>query len=130
MVGLDLFLVELLLVDGTPAINDVGEDEGHEERDVEHGAQRELTAARVADGERRLQVGGRWIVGCTVPAGAEQQCQHYKDSADSSWPNATNVLLCKNGLADTKEYENDTYQQQNEEIPQIEEVVEIFHWLN
>ena len=73
MISLDLGLVELLLVDGTPAIDDVGEDEGNEEGDVEHGAQRELAAAGVADGERRLQVGGRWIVGCAIPPGAEQQ---------------------------------------------------------
>ena len=52
MVGLDFFLVEFLLVDGTPAIDDVGEDEGYEEGDVEHGAQSELAAAGVADGER------------------------------------------------------------------------------
>ena len=31
MIGLDLGLVELLLVDGTPGIDDVGQDEGHEQ---------------------------------------------------------------------------------------------------
>ncbi len=52
MIGPDLFLVKFLLVDGTPAIDDVGEDERNEEGDIEHGAQRELAAAGVADGER------------------------------------------------------------------------------
>ena len=130
MVGLDFFLVEFLLVDGTPAIDDVGEDEGNEEGDVEHGAQRELAAAGVADGERRLQVGGRWIVGSTIPSGAEQQCQHDEHSANAGRPDAADVLLRKNGLADAKEYEHDTYQQQDEEIPHLEEVVEILQRLH
>ena len=129
MIGLDLFLVEFLLVDGTPAIDDVGEDEGNEEGDVEHGAQRELAAAGVADGERRLQVGGRWIVGCAIPPGAEQERQHDEHGADAGRPDAADVLLREDGLADAEEYEHNAYQQQDEEIQHLEEVVEILQRL-
>ncbi len=51
VVVLDVFLVEFLLVDGPPGIDDVGQYEGNEERDVEHGAQGELT--RTAVGQRQ-----------------------------------------------------------------------------
>ena len=130
MIGLDLFLVEFLLVDGTPAIDDVGEDEGNEEGDVEHGAQRKFAAAGVADGERRLQVGGRWIVGCAIPPGAEQECQHDEHGANAGRPDAADVLLREDGLADAEEYEHNAYQQQDEEIPHLEEVVEILQRLH
>lgn len=43
---------ELLAVDGVPGIDDVGEDEGHEEGDVEHGAEGELAAAGVLHRQR------------------------------------------------------------------------------
>ena len=49
-----LFLGQLLLVDGIPCIGDVGQHEGDEQADDGHGAQRELTAARVGYGQRRL----------------------------------------------------------------------------
>ena len=45
VVGLYLFLVELLCVNLVPAVNYVGQDDGNEERHVEHGAQGELAAA-------------------------------------------------------------------------------------
>jgi len=45
VVGLYFLFVEFLLVDGTPAIDDVGEDEWNEERNVEHSAQGELATA-------------------------------------------------------------------------------------
>ena len=32
-------LVELLAVDGSPGVDDVGQDEGHEQRDPEHGGE-------------------------------------------------------------------------------------------
>ena len=51
VVALKLFLVELLRVDFAPAVDDVGQDEGHEEGHVEHGAQRELAGARVLERE-------------------------------------------------------------------------------
>ena len=46
-----------LFVHHTPHVRDICEHERHEERHVEHGAQSELAAAAVADGERALQVG-------------------------------------------------------------------------
>ena len=47
----NLLLVELLLVKGVPGVGDVGQYEGYEQADVEHGAQGELTAARVGKGQ-------------------------------------------------------------------------------
>lgn len=58
MLILDVLLVNLAAVDGAPRIDDVSEDEGDEEADHRHRAQREVAGARVLDGERRLEVGG------------------------------------------------------------------------
>ena len=57
VVALNLLLVKLLTVDGAPGVDDVGQHEGHEQRDVEHGGERELAGAGVLKGERRLEVG-------------------------------------------------------------------------
>ena len=46
----NLLAVYLFLVDGIPGIDDVGQDEGDEQADDGHGAQRELTGAGVDDG--------------------------------------------------------------------------------
>lgn len=64
---LKIVLGELLAVDGAPSIDNVGEDEGDEQGDVEHGAEGELTGAGVLHGERRLQVGCRGVIGGVVP---------------------------------------------------------------
>ena len=53
----DFIFCEFFVIDGAPGIDDVGQHEGHEQRDVEHGGERELTRAGVLDGERRLEVG-------------------------------------------------------------------------
>ena len=68
----DLLLVEFLLVDGSPSVDDIGKHEGNEQGYVEHGAQRELTAARVGECQRRLQIGSGGIVCRMVSCGAEQ----------------------------------------------------------
>lgn len=47
----NLLAVYLLLVDGVPSIDDVCQDEGDEQADEGHGAQRELTGAGVDDGQ-------------------------------------------------------------------------------
>ena len=57
VVVLDLVLVELLGIDGAPGVDDVGQDEGHEQRDIEHRGERKLAGAGVLDGQRRLEVG-------------------------------------------------------------------------
>ena len=57
MVRVYLVQGQFLLVDSTPSIDDVGQNEGDEQTDVEHGAQGELAAAGVLHGEGRLQVG-------------------------------------------------------------------------
>ena len=57
MIRGDLVFVEFLGVDGAPGIDDVGQHEGHEQRDVEHRGQGELTRAGVLQRQRRLQIG-------------------------------------------------------------------------
>ena len=42
VVGLYFVDGQLLLVNGSPGIDDVGEDEGNKQGDVEHGAEGEL----------------------------------------------------------------------------------------
>ena len=52
MFGLsDLVLSDLLAVQGMPGVSDVGEDEGDEETDPEHGAKSEGRARGVLYGE-------------------------------------------------------------------------------
>ena len=109
VVALDFLFRDLLRVDGTPGVDDVGQDEGHEQRDVEHRAQGELTGAGVDHRQRRLEVGGRGIVGRVVPGRAEQQGQDGEDSADAGGPDAADVILRHDGLADTEKHEDDTY---------------------
>ena len=67
VIGLNLLLRQFLTVDSTPGVDDIGQHEGYEQRDVEHRGERELTGAGVLDGQRRLEVGGRGIVGRVVP---------------------------------------------------------------
>ena len=68
MIVQNLLLVEFLGIYLAPAINDIGQDEWHQERHIEHGAQCELTRTAIRQSERRLQVGGRRIVGRIVPS--------------------------------------------------------------
>ena len=63
----NLFLRQLLLVKRIPGIDNVGQHEGNEQADDGHRAQGELTAAGVGNGQRRLQIGSRGIVGRVVP---------------------------------------------------------------
>ena len=51
MVVCNLLLIQLLLVYRPPGVDDVSQYEGDDEADIEHGAERELTAARVGDGQ-------------------------------------------------------------------------------
>ena len=46
-----LFLRDATLVDGTPCNKDVSQDEGDEQTDPCHGAERKLTATSIGDGE-------------------------------------------------------------------------------
>ena len=76
VVALNLLLVKLLTVDGAPGVDDVGQHDGYEQRDVEHGTQGELTRTGVCHGQRRLQVGSGGVVCSVVPGRTEQQGQH------------------------------------------------------
>ena len=51
MIGLYLLFREFLLVDGAPTVDDVSQDKGHEQRNVEHRGQCELARAGVLDGQ-------------------------------------------------------------------------------
>ena len=53
----DLVFVDFLLVERVPAVGDVGQHKWDEEADNSHGAERELTAARVGNGKAALQIG-------------------------------------------------------------------------
>ena len=87
-----LFLRDALAVDGTPGEDDVGEHERDEEGNYRHGAERELAAAAVGEGERTLKVDVRRIVGGIVPAGYQQQNQHGKHGSDARKPDSLSIL--------------------------------------
>ncbi len=57
VIVVNILFGDFFLIDRPPGIDNIGEHEGHEQRDVEHGAQGELRGARVSQRERRLQVG-------------------------------------------------------------------------
>ena len=86
------FLRDALAVDGAPGEDDVGEDERDEERNYRHGAERELAAATVGEGERALKVDVRRIVGGIVPAGYQQQNQHGEYGSDARKPDSLSIL--------------------------------------
>ena len=48
----NLLFIQFLLVYRPPGVDDVSQYEGDDEADVEHGAQCELTATRVDNGQR------------------------------------------------------------------------------
>ena len=86
------FLRDALAVDGTPGEDDVGEHERDEEGGYRHGAERELAAAAVGEGERTLKVDVRRIVGGIVPAGYQQQNQHGEHGSDARKPDSLSIL--------------------------------------
>ena len=86
------FLRDALAVDGTPGEDDVGEHERDEEGGYRHGAERELAAATVGEGERTLKVDVRRIVGGIVPAGYQQQNQHGEHGSDARKPDSLSIL--------------------------------------
>ena len=66
----EFFGGEFFLVDGTPCVDDVGQDKGNEKTDDSHGSEGKLRTAAVGYGERTLQVGRGRIVGSVVPTSA------------------------------------------------------------
>ena len=85
-------LRDALAVDGAPGEDDVGEHERDEEGNYRHGAERELAAAAVGEGERTLKVDVRRIVGGVVPAGYQQQNQHGEHGSDARKPDSLSIL--------------------------------------
>ena len=85
-------LRDALAVDGAPGEDDVGEHERDEEGNYRHGAERELAAATVGEGERTLEVDVRWIVGGVVPAGYQQKNQHGEHGSDARKPDSLSIL--------------------------------------
>ena len=86
------FLRDALAVDGAPGKDDVGEHERDEEGNYRHGAERELAAATVGEGERTLKVDVRRIVGGVVPAGYQQQNQYGEHGSDACKPDSLSIL--------------------------------------
>ena len=86
------FLRDALAVDGTPGKDDVDEHEWDEEGNYRHGAERELAATAVGEGERTLKVDVRRIVGGVVPTGYQQQNQHGEHGSDACKPDSLSIL--------------------------------------
>ena len=122
---MDLVLGELLGIDGAPGVDDVSQHERHEQRYVEHRGERELAGAGVLDRERRLEIGCRGIVGGVVPGAAEEQGKYGEYGADACGPDAADITLGEDGLADAVEYEHHADEQQHEQIPHLDEVRQV-----
>lgn len=125
-----LCLGDLLLVDAPPAVGAIGDDDGDEECHPGHDTERDLTAARVADREAALQVDIGRIEGGVVPAGDEEQHRHYEDDADAFWPDAFDILFVEDRPADAEEHEHYADEEDDEQRPHRQQVVEILHRLH
>ena len=102
-------LRDALAVDGAPGEDDVGEHERDEEGNYRHGAERELAAATVGEGERILKVDVRRIVGGIVPAGYKQQNQHGEHGSDARKPDSLSILHAPRRLENAEKHEHYTY---------------------
>ncbi len=121
---------EGVAVDGAPGIDDVCEDEGDEERYVEHSAKGELAGRGVLHGERRLEVGCGGVVGGVVPSGEQEQDCDGDYHAETYNPEAALPFLVEQCAQDAEEHEHHTHEQQYEQRPHREEVVEVLVWFH
>ncbi len=112
---------EALLVDGAPGVDDVGQDEGDDERDARHGGEGEVAGTTVGQGERTLEVGRRGVVGRVVVSHHQQQSQYGADGSDAGRPNASAEILLQQGGENAEKHEANTYQQQGQNSGQGEQ---------
>ena len=127
MVVVTQFLAgNLLALQGTPGVDDVGEHEGDENRDVSHHLEREGTRRAVGYGERALQVGERRIVGRVVPARTEQQGRHREHRARAGKPDAPARDGREHAAHDAPQHEHDANQKRNQHGRHGKQVVQIF----
>lgn len=122
--------INLLPVHHSPHIRYVSEDKGYEEGDVEHGAEGELAAAAVGDGQGTLQgdVGG--IIGGVSETCHEEQRQYYENHADACGPDAFDVGRAEDGAQDTIEEQSHANYGHEGKGPETKIVVEILHRLH
>ena len=121
-----LFLRQFLLVHDVPDVGYVADNERHEQRHVEHGAQGELAATAVGDGQRTLQVGVGRVVGGGVVTSAEQQAEYCEHRADACGPDAVYVGVAHGGAHGAVEQQRHADGEHDEQRPHRDEVVEIF----
>ena len=120
----------LFLVHHAPDVGDIAEDERHEEGDKEHGAESELAAAAVDNGERTLEVGIGGIVGRVAEAGDEEKGENNQHHADAGRPDASDIGLADHGTPHPIEQEHHSNEREHSEQRHGEIVVEIFHRLH
>ena len=120
----------LLSVHHSPHIRYVSENEGYEEGDVEHGAEGELAAAAVGNGQGALQgdVGG--IIGGVSETCHEEQRQYYENHADACGPDAFDVGRAEDGAQNTIEEQSHANYGHESKGPETKIVVEILHRLH
>ena len=116
---------QFLLVDSLPDIDDICQDEGDEQGDIKHRAERELAARGVLHGEGRLEVGRGGIVGGIVPGGEQEQNRHGDDGAETYDPETALVRLVSDGPKDAEEDEHDADEQDSCQRPHVHEVVQV-----
>ncbi len=126
-----LLMINGLAIDGSPRIDDVGEDKGDEQADPGHGAEGKLAGAGIGQGERRLQVGIGGIVGSVVPTDAEEQGKDGEHDADAGGPNTgrrkneKRKVKIEGFFDDAEKDEHDANQEEHEQVPGTEEIVEV-----
>lgn len=86
---------QLLFVHRSPYVNDVGENEWYEERNVTHRLQRELGRGCIADGEGVHRVQQRRIEGSVAIACNPEEGCHDKERPDTCEPYALGEMFCE-----------------------------------
>ena len=109
-----------------PSIANVGEDKGDEEGDDAHHLEREKARRAVLERQRILHLGQRGIIGCVIPAGAEQKGCYGHDRPDAGPPDSFPIALLEERQADAAQDANDAQEHGDQHGGHGQEVVQVF----
>ena len=128
MVVLCNFLsVYSFLVDSTPRIDDVCQDERNKEADIKHGLERELARRTVPDRQRTLEVGRRRIVSGIVPTCNKKEHEYHEYHADACRPDAADITGLEDGPDDSEKQQYDACKQDHSQRPHRQKIIQILH---
>ena len=130
-----VIMLHLIGIDGLavylpPSIEDISQHEWHEQRHIEHGGKRKLTAATVSQRQRTLQICHAGVIGRVVIASQQQEGCHRQYGTCTCEPDATTEGALHQRPEDAIQHQyhtsqlHDRYQRQGHEVVQV---LENFH---